>query len=166
MDTSKLADIAEIVSSVAIIVTLIFLTVEVRQNTEALHAESRQSVLTSAQVELFALVEDPNILISMVKPNALTPQEHVKLHSFLVAVMRAREFSWLQYKNGIIDERQWSTERTVALSILEPRRNRTWWNKMGQKLVSSEYAAFMNELLQDQPPTDETYMAITNWTNL
>jgi len=35
MDRSKLADLSEIVSSVAIVVTLIYLTVEVRQNTDA-----------------------------------------------------------------------------------------------------------------------------------
>jgi len=54
MDRSKLADLSEIVSSIAIVITLIFLTVEVRQNTNALHAQSRQSVLEAAQVESWA----------------------------------------------------------------------------------------------------------------
>jgi hypothetical protein len=102
----------------------------------------------------------------MTMPNALTPPEHVKLHSWLVAAMRAREFFWLQYQSGIIDEVQWSTERTVVLSILEPKRNRIWWHKLGHKLVSSEYAVFIKKLLQDRPPSDEKFKAISDWTNL
>ena len=42
MNTSKLADISEIVSSIAIVATLIYLTIQVQQNTEALHASQRQ----------------------------------------------------------------------------------------------------------------------------
>ncbi len=79
MDRSKLADLSEIVSSIAIVVTLVYLTVEIRQNTNALYAESRQSVLTAAQTELFALVENPNLIVSVAKDDPLTEEEQVAL---------------------------------------------------------------------------------------
>ena len=45
MNTSKLADISEILSSLAILATLVYLTIQVQQNTEALQANQRQSHL-------------------------------------------------------------------------------------------------------------------------
>ena len=93
MNTSKLADMSEIVSSIAIIVTLIYLTVEVQQNTDALHAQSRQSVLSSAQTDIVVMLEYPGIVKSIVKTEPLTPDEHIQLNMLLVAAMRVREYS-------------------------------------------------------------------------
>ena len=62
MNRSKLADLSEIISSVAIVVTLIYLTVEVRQNTNALHAQSRESVLVAGHTELFTLIDRKSVV--------------------------------------------------------------------------------------------------------
>ncbi len=106
MDRSKLADLSEILSSIAIVVTLVYLAIEIRQNTNALYAQSRQSVLTAAQTELFVTVEHPELLLDVVQEEPLTPAEQVKIGAWLAAAMRAREFSWLQYRDGIIDAAQ------------------------------------------------------------
>lgn len=110
MDRSKLADLSEILSSIAIVFTLIFLTVEVRQNTNALHAQSRQSVLDAAQVELYFQAEHPGIALSAIKAGPLSAEENISLDAVLAALMRGREYSWLQHQDGAIDERQrWTT---------------------------------------------------------
>ena len=127
MERSKLADLSEIVSSIAIVVTLVYLTVEIRQNTNALYAESRQSVLTAAQTELFVLVENPNLIVSVAKDDPLTEEEQVALGAWLAAAMRAREFSWLQYRDGVIDEAQWETEVIIIRWLLDSERTRDWW---------------------------------------
>jgi hypothetical protein len=45
MNTSKLADFSEIISSIAIVITLIFLTIQMKQNTQAIHAVGVQGAL-------------------------------------------------------------------------------------------------------------------------
>ena len=62
MKLERLSAMAELVSSVAIVVTLVYLTMEVRQNTEAQHAQSRQSILSSSQAELFVIMDHPDVL--------------------------------------------------------------------------------------------------------
>jgi len=47
MNTSRLADISEIMSSIAIVITLIFLTVQMHQNTRAIEATARQGASDS-----------------------------------------------------------------------------------------------------------------------
>jgi len=183
LNTSKLADMSEIVSSIAIVVTLIYLTVEVQQNTDALHAQSRQSVLTSGQSELFAMLEYPDIVKSITKKEPLTSDEHVRLNMILVAMMRGREYSWLQYQNGIIDEAQWQTELAVIIFILDSQRTRDWWEKVGRNAFildsqrtrdwwekvgrnafSDQFSEFVDSLIQNNPPTEVLWKSITNWT--
>ena len=62
MKLEKLFALAELASSIAVVVTLVFLTVQVRQNTDALNAQSRQSVLTAAQSELFKIIDHPDMV--------------------------------------------------------------------------------------------------------
>jgi hypothetical protein len=164
LNTSKLADMSEIVSSIAIVVTLIYLTVEVRQNTDALHAQSRQSVLNSGQSELFAMLDYPGIVKSITKKEPLTSDEHIRLNMILVAMMRGREFSWLQYQNGIIDETQWQTELAVIIFVFDSQRTRDWWEKVGRNAFSDQYSEFVDSLIQNNPPTEVLWKSITNWT--
>ena len=117
MKIETLTVFTEIVGSIAIVVSLIVLTVEVRQNTEALNAQSRQSVLAAAQNELFVSVDHPNFAAALVKPGPLTEEENIQLDAYFTATLRAREYSWLQYRSGTIDQDQWDTELAVIKSI-------------------------------------------------
>jgi hypothetical protein len=164
MNRSKIADLSEILSSIAILITLIYLTVEISQNTEALYAQSRQQILTSAQTELFDLAHNPEIVKNIIKTEPLTEDENIKLTVTFTAWMRVREFSWLQYQSGIIDEAQWSTELAVITVILGAPRTRLWWNIIGKPSVGIPFAEFIDELIRDQPSSNDHWILNTNWS--
>ena len=164
MKLEKLSSLIEALSSIAVVITLIVLIVEIRQNTEALNAQSRQSVLTSAQTQLLLAASQPDIVTSISKPGALTHEENVRLDVWLTASMRGREYAWLQYQNGLIDQSQWNTEMAVTRIVLSAPRTRLWWAKLGRSYVSKEYAAFVDGLIKDTPTVDK-WAASTNWSN-
>ncbi|HEY5623429.1 MAG TPA: hypothetical protein VIV14_06680 [Gammaproteobacteria bacterium] len=165
MDRSKVADISQIVSSAAILFTLIYLAVEVSQNTAALNAQSRETVLSISQASLFAALDNPEIIESFVKPETLTPHEKIRLNSFLVAFLRGREFAWLQYRDGIIDDGQWNTELAALRFVMLPTRNRDWWERFGRLNFSPEFAAFVDTEFAGTPPTDELWQGLLDWEN-
>ena len=164
MKIEKLSAWAELVSSVAIVVTLVYLTIQVQQNTAALNAQSRQSVLTAAQTEIIATLDHPELALSITKPGPMTPEENIKLDAFLGASLRAREFSWLQYRSGLIDEEQWQTERTVLGVILSAPRTRLWWTTVGRGQFGAVFAGFVDDLLATTPAEDE-WAAVTHWSD-
>ncbi len=164
MERSKLADLSEIVSSIAIVVTLIYLTVEIRQNTSALNAQSRQAVLESAQTELFMLMDNPEITVAMTKTEFLSPEEQIRLDNFFTASLRAREFAWLQFQDGSIDESQWSTEFAVLLSILDTQLSRDWWDGLGRFVFSEEFGAYIDDLLLQHEATETIWTASSSWS--
>jgi len=166
MDTAQLlGNLGEFVGAIVIVATLIYLAMQVRQNTNALHAQSRQSVLSGAQAELFAVVENPDLFTTVLKKEPLTPEEHVKLNAWLLAMGRLREFAWLQYQSGVIDEVQWSTELHVIQIMLQAKRTRTWWHVSGRRAFGAAFVEFIDDLIQDLPTTDEIFEITTDWTN-
>jgi hypothetical protein len=163
MNRSRFADIGEIVSSVAIVLTLIYLIVEIRQNTEALYAQSRQSVLAGSQTQLTGLMENPEIVTSITKSGPLTAEENIRLNAFLQSALRTREFTWLQYQNGVVDEPAWRTEVAIIQFIFDSQRTRDWWAAVGRRVYAEEFSSFVDDLLDSQPPTETSWQATTEW---
>jgi hypothetical protein len=151
MKLEKLSSLIEALSSIAVVITLIVLIVEIRQNTEALNAQSRQALLVSAQNELLASVDHPDALIAIGKPGDLTPEEIVMLDSWLQASIRSREFAWLQYQSGLIDQEQWDTELSVIRGLTAQPRIRLWWTEQGRTRVSVKFADFVDGVIKNTP---------------
>ena len=136
---------------------------EVRQNTNALYAESRQAVLTAGQNELFVLVENPDLLLSVTRGDPLTEAEQVKLGAWLAATMRAREFSWLRYRDGIIDEAQWESEVLIIRFLLDSTRTREWWANVGRFNANPSFVDFVDADLESRPTAGDSWLIETNW---
>lgn len=164
MNMEQLANVSEVIGVLLVIASLIYVAKQLRQTTEALHAQSRQSVLNSSQAELFALMNDSVLARSFADGHDLSPDENIRLHLYLSALVRAREFSWLQFRNGQIDETQWATELVVMQNVLGTKRTRRWWDKMGRHTFGAEFASFVNASIQDQPATDEYWKTMQKWS--
>ncbi len=99
MNWTKASAVAEILSSVAILITLVYLVVEIGQNTEALQASSRQAVLEGDVQFLYQATNVPDLWLDYVNPN-MTEREKIRLSTYLFALMRMRERDWLHYEAG------------------------------------------------------------------
>lgn len=165
MDRDSRREIFEAIGLLAIVASLIFLAVEINQNTNALYGQSRQSVLEAAQSELFVLVEHPEVSLSVVKEGPLTPEENVRLDAYLAATLRAREYAFLQYQVGAIDEEQWNVEVAVAKSILNAERVRLWWAVVGRNNSSPQFAEFVDSQIIVEPVTEGGWRDFADWSN-
>lgn len=102
MNREAVSALGTIIGGVAVFATLVYLAVQVRQNTAAINAQSRQTVLAAAQTEIFIRIQHPDLDIAMVQDDVPSIEEQVKINSWLAGTLRAREFSWLQYNQGFI----------------------------------------------------------------
>jgi len=110
MKWEKIAAIAEIVSSIAIVATLIYLAVQTQQNTNALIATSRQSALEGEVAWLSSQIAYPTDFSTEIERSGT---EQLRFQGFLIMALRIREFAWFQYQAGVLDEATW-------LSYMEP----------------------------------------------
>ena len=165
MDTAQLlGSVGDFVGAILIAVTLIYLAVQVRQNTRALHTQSRQAALSCSQVEMLAAVEHPDISLALLRGvNGLSPEENIKVHFWLALVMRSREFAWLQFRDGYIDEIQWRQESMIVQAIFGGGVNQLWWESIGRQLFPAEFVAFVDKHIRDTPGIDPRMLA--SWSN-
>jgi hypothetical protein len=151
MRWAKLSAIAEILSSIAIVVTLIYLAIQTQQNTAALQASSRDSILEADLQHLYRIVDDPDVWFSYRKGN-LTDEERVRLFHFLGAFARIRERDWLQYQSGALDEETWKAYQEALLRTLSGINTRKWWAAVsGAGLFDSGFVENVNSGLADRP---------------
>lgn len=152
MKLEKLSAIAELVSSVAIVVTLVYLAIQTQQNTLAIQATVRQAMLTDDREMLFQQIAHPHLVGNRAGGADLSDEQLVELASYLVASVRVRENQWLQYQNGVIDERTWLTYRAALRAVFDTEFVRAWWrNRSGRGEFDAGFVAMVDDLLTGSP---------------
>lgn len=144
MDWVKWSAISEILSSVSILVTLIFLTMQFGQSTKATYAETRTAIWQINQMTTASLIQVPRIAVSMRKPGLLTLEEKTELFSWLVSFYGVREFVWLQYRDGVVDQSTFDTYLDGVENQLVLPRNIAWWKKFGDTMYDPGFIELVN----------------------
>ena len=96
--------VANLLAAVGVLLTLIYLARQVRQGNLFARAQARQRMAEQAHNELYEWKHDPVLRACFVRQEALTPDEQELMHYFLLAAMRAREWEWFQYMDGVVSK--------------------------------------------------------------
>ena len=154
---SKWSSIAEIVSSVSILVTLVYLGIQTNQNTQAVQSNTRNMMLTSDSTIVDQIIDHPEIEISFTAPE-LTLEEQIKLENFLVGLLRSREHQWFQFQSGQLDEQSWASYQSALTIILSYSRTRTWFENIHKAdAFDSDFMAATARMLETVPVQTEYY---------
>ena len=156
MNWNKASSVAEILSSVAILITLVYLVVEIQQNAEATQADTRQAMLASDQQFLELYVDSPELNLLQYKEE-LSDDERIRLSFLLNTFVRMRENNWLQYRNGVLDDVTWRAYQLALVASLSAPQTRLWWQNFGvERIFDSDFISLVDELLANQPVFDRS----------
>lgn len=139
MNTSKMAEISEVISSIAIVITLIVLIFEIRSNTEEVRAATIADIAGRTQGFTIAHMTNPEVeqvWNHMVAGNDLSDSERGISSSLLIAALKVAEESYIAYRDGRLDEEIWQTRATLAITAMNSEQVRnTWINGMRNRGV-------------------------------
>ena len=164
MKNSKVNDWMTLVANIAVVGGIIFLAIEIRQNNELLRSESRQTLVANDVTSLTANIENSDVFAKLVSKEELTAEDQLRLSFMFALDLRNREFEYLQYSNGLLDEETWLSYRQVILVNHSTGLGRKWWHEIGRGFVGPEFAKSVDELLANAQP-DDTYEAMATWAN-
>ncbi len=154
MTLEQWAYIGEIAAAAAVIASLLYLGIQVRQSNALSRAQTSQSMIQMARQEILSVVEPPEIWSAFTK-DEISNQEKIKLNQWLISSMRQREYEWLANKSGVIDSAMYEAYTAVIPVILGTERTRGWWKFHRQTLQwAPGFLPFVDELLADSPLTD------------
>ena len=151
MKLEKISAWSEIISSIAILITLIYLAIQtsqnaeqMRQNAEAIKASTRQQMLGTDMAFLRDIINNPHITTLQYKAN-LNDTEKTILASQYTMFLRQRENNWIQFQNGALDEVSWlSMKTTINVLAHQPNFQLYWRNLM----ATNNAMGFAPELIQ------------------
>ena len=125
MKLEKWALIAEIVSAIAIVLSLVFVGFQVRQGAEATDnntAATRRQVLESlmnADLDVLMLAAEHPYLVSFgFNPDEHTEQEVSRATVNFYILLRTRDHFWKQFDSGFLDEATYVSYRNILLLML------------------------------------------------
>ena len=163
IDWNKWSSIAEIVSSIAILVTLVYLAIQTQQNTDAINAQSRQSLFDGGQEELPVWIQYPELSTLIIdSTKEITLEQKVQLDGLLVLALGRREFAWRQYQTGVLDEDSWIADRRIIALLLGSERTREWWHSVGKLNYGGEFPEVVESIFEGQP-LDPYWQGLQNW---
>ena len=151
MSIDKLVAIAELIAAIAVVISLLYLAAQVRQSNKLARAQTRERMTNQAAEEVYkGFIEEPNILRSLYKSEALSEDEWIRLSGWLLAAMRQREYEFFQMKDGNIEKEVWEAYRGLITLHLARNRTRKWWDNWGKVPFDPGFCAMVSELLDSQ----------------
>jgi len=155
MTLEQYANLFEIFGGAIVIVTLIFLLIQLRQNT---HALKSATVLGSHNTTLAVygmLMEDSMIKVlvkGMPKPSDLTPEEKAKFHAFWTATLQNYQQTFFQIRAGTYDEDLYDGWWQVLRdNFMSPGFELHW--KQRKFILSRDFQEFVEKEVLCRPPT-------------
>jgi hypothetical protein len=161
MTINDLGSIANLISAVTVVVTLIYLAKQVRQGNVLARYQARQRMMEQTQAELYQWMQYPSLVDSLRSEAGLSDERYVQMHFFLLSAMRQREWEWLQVKDGVIKREVYETYLAVIGLHLGTPRTRRWWTSVGRVGFDPAFAAEVDAFLARQPTIEKYYENIT-----
>ena len=162
MTLNEVSSLAEIAASLAVVFSLFYLAIQVRQSNVLSRAQTRQSMMQLGQDELFLEVAHPDLVTAFTK-ESISEEERVKLNAWLTAAMRAREYEWFAHRDGVVDTPMFQSYVGVIPILLGTERSRKWWDAHRDiNEFDSEFVKFVDRVLE-QPPVAGYWEAWNKW---
>ena len=155
MSLEQAALVAQIISAVAIIASLIFVGFQLKKATSAIRATSSQ-----AHSELYtdlvrSIIDNREFArawsIGMSDPKALKEEEWVQFVAYASALFRLYESSRVQWLNGRLDDEHWNTVERQATDFGHLPGLRLAWKLRGH-WFSPEFRAWFDGLAGEGLP--------------
>ena len=132
MTIIELGALGEFVSSVAVLLTLVYLAVQVRQTKQTVQSSSHQTgiaTMTQNNQSVYADKELSNIVIKGLFDDDLDPTEWFRFGLWCMSLFHVFQQYFLDSEKGLGDSRIWAGEERAMKSLLAEPGVARWWRE-------------------------------------
>lgn len=146
-----LGAIGEFVGAIAVVVTLIFLSRQIRDSARSAQAAAVEAGRTR-RITSFEAVRDspylPGIQTKLAKGIALDDEERIRLTNHHAALWGLLYAEWIQRDIGTIGE--YAPRPEVALAqVMGSPTAMTWWNEAGRDLYPERFVIYIDQKFRE-----------------
>lgn len=168
MNWDAIAAISETIGAIAVVVTLIYLAIQIRQNTKSIRGSTLQAN-TAVWSAMFCSMANEDIAIAYALGSAGKAEIKTVQYTQFFLVCRAMfvsfENQYYQYRQGLLDESTYQGyQRSISAQLLAFPGFRIWWQQ-NRDVFSQEFVAYVDELVEETPVADAGKLII-EWRRL
>jgi hypothetical protein len=146
MTLEQLASIGEIVSGIAVIISLVYLAIQIKTNTEAERSATYQSIVSDFGALNNTMASTPELshlfVEAMENYLELTPDQKARISQLFFQCFRYFENMFYQHRKGYLDEEVWVGWKRLMLTYYSRPGFQTWWGHR-REVFSEPFAAFL-----------------------
>jgi hypothetical protein len=163
MDLQALANLSQILGAVAVVISVLYLAVQVRLGTRAQRTENYARALDRVATMQALLSQDGDLSKvfsrGVVDVSTLTPQQRIQLTWCLYEAFGAFEFMFHASKTDAIPEEVWKRWSAATAWWLTFPGVLSWWNARPVPFTES-FTAYIDALIRENPTDAE---AMKRW---
>lgn len=151
----SLSNITELVGLVAVLVTLVFVGFELRQNTKAVESSATQEVHANFAAWYASLQSDPELLMITVQGMQDYGSLDVAQRSQFIAVFMVFtsncQTAFYKWREGLLDDELWSGWRELSLNFFSTAGGKAFWEDRSYMFGSGFREFVDNEIMTSKP---------------
>ena len=140
-----LANLAEIVGAIAIVISLIYVGQELRANTAAVKANSLQSITNSSSASMLVVVENGDFADIRLQgdqdPAQLSGADRLRYVLYQRQMWLHFQNVWTQWRLGVLDDGVWKGYRRIICDdLVGTDAELAWWNQVHAYALSDDFS--------------------------
>ena len=141
-----LGNIGDFVGGIAVIITLIYLAVQIRENSRSTRLAAMQSSMLAAQNVQKLPAQDRDLArilrVGLTAPDELDEDEFQQFRYFLFNMLRVHEDMFVQHKAGVIDAETWLARADSLRTVFTMPGGRRIWE--ASNAYRADFRAWMD----------------------
>jgi len=149
MNLEQFASLGNILSGLGVIATVIYMSIEIRNNTSAVRSSAFQQVVNSFASISFDIAKEKNLTELFLRAGrnlaALDEVERTQYNFMLLSLLRRAENVYFQSEVRALHERHWSGIRASIAWVMASPGARTSWDEIKDRF-NPQFSAFIDGL--------------------
>ena len=154
MDLATLAQLGEFVGGFFVVISLVYLAYQVRQNTTSLRTENYARALDRLSTVQRNLSSDGElnriVVVGAQHPEALSRSDRMRFTWYLYELLGAAEFVFHQGQQGALPDEVWDRWKATIVWWLANPGIQQWWKSKPTPFAAS-FEAFCEDVIRTTP---------------
>lgn len=154
MTISELGSIGELLGSIAVFISLIYLAFQIRSSTETARMSTYQSVVSDFSALNQSMTSTPELSLLFVNAqedfDSLGADEKAKVSQLFFMCFRNFENMYYQHHKGYLEEELWVGWKRLMLTYFARPGFQSWWS-IREHVYSQSFGEFLRTEKIDKP---------------
>lgn len=151
MNWDAIGAIGEIIGALAVFITLIYLALQIRQNTRAVNSSALDSTVNTISIARQSIYENDDVaqvyLKGMAAPEEMNELERLKFRLLLHNLMLSQSNIFAQTKFSDLPISEWQAQTVVIKRVLGSPGGSWFWNEYAEEF-DTDFRSEIDELMK------------------